>query len=580
MYTRLMLACALLLALAGPARAQWYDPASGQSPRVLMDAPADGVAYYETKERARSLLANREWARAEPLVERLAAEYPRDPENWNMLARTRYWLGKHREAAAAWERAGPLIGWDLQYPNAYRVAMSLAAAGDRRAALDSLRSMIFQRHGFYRRSLADWQEFAMLHDDPEFREIIGQVDTRGWTRDQGWAFDVDFLYDELKRVNPDYRDRPLPAEVTRRYEALKRDIPRLSDEEVFVGMRRMLAPLHQGHVVLWQPPGNRFLPLRLYAFPEGLYVVEAAAPALAGARVVAFGDTPADTALRRLAEINSVDGDMQHLWGVSSLGETAYLRGLGVTDRVDSVRLTVETRDGRTRAVTLATLATAPRERQDRLVAPPGVAPPLFLRDIGEAQKHWETALPQHDALYVQVNNLVDEENETLAQFGRRVWTVLDSVRPANLILDLRHNNGGNTFLYTELLRTLTAFSRADGRQVYVLIGRRSYSATGNLVTDLERLVDPVFVGEASSECCNLYGDPTSVTLPYSGTGGELTAVKWQLSTPSDRRREMSPEVPVQLTAAAYFAGQDPALDAVFRLIERRRSALMVRERR
>ncbi|HYH82086.1 MAG TPA: hypothetical protein VEX86_19925 [Longimicrobium sp.] len=83
----------------------------------------------------------------------------------------------------------------------------------------------------------------------------------------------------------------------------------------------------------------------------------------------------------------------------------------------------------------------------------------------------------------------------------------------------------------------------------------------------------PIFVGEASSECCNLYGDPVSVTLPYSGVQGELTAVKWQLSAPGDRRREMSPEVPVQLTARAYFAGEDPALDTIYRMIAARRAA-------
>lgn len=564
---------AAAILLSGTAGAQTYDPASGESPLVLMKVPADGVAYYETKERARALWGDRQWAQAEPLLEQLVRDYPRDPENWIMLGRTRYRLGKYREAADAWGRAGPLIGWDVGFPNGYRVSLALAAAGDRRAALDTLRHMIFERRGISRGDLDEWPEFAVLKDDPEFRELIGRVDTSGWTRDQGWAYDLDLLVAELTRVNPDYRHLPLPAEVTRRYEALMRGIPRLSDEEIFVGMGRMLAPLRQGHIALWEPRGNRHLPLRLYAFPEGLFIIEAADPALAGSRIVAFGDTPAEEALRLLAETFSIDGDMSYLWGVSRLSQSAYLRGLGLSDRVDSVRLALQSRDGRTRTVTLATLPTAPEGRQDRLVPPPGVAAPLFLRDIVVAQKHWETPLPEHDALYVQVNNLVDEENETLAQFGRRLWTVLDSVRPKNLILDLRHNNGGTTQLYPELLRTLTAFSRPAGNQVYVLIGRRSYSATGNFVTDLERLVDPVFVGEASSECCNLYGDATVVRLPYSGTQGELTAVKWQLSEPGDRRPEMSPEVPVQLTAAAYFAGQDPAMEAIFRLIARRRGA-------
>jgi tetratricopeptide (TPR) repeat protein len=572
MHIRLAALLAVLLAAPGTAGAQWYDPASGQSPMVLMAAPADGVAYYELKERARALYNDSKWAAVEPLVEQLVRDYPRDPENWTMLGRTRYRLGKFREAAAAWEQAGPLTGWDLEFGNGYRAAQGYAAAGDRAAALAMLRRMIFEQHGIFRRDLAEWPGFAVLKDDPEFQEIIGQVNTDGWTRDQGWAYDLDFLVQELHRVNPDFRGKPLPAEVTRRYEALKRDIPRLSDEEIFVGMERMLAPLHQGHVTLWAPPGNRYLPARLYAFPEGVFLIESSVPELVGARIVAFGDTPADEAMRLLAETASVDGDMEHLWAVARLAETAYLKGLGFTGRADSVRLTLQGRDGRTRTVSVATLATAPEGRQDRLAPPPGVAPPLFLRDIVVTQKHWETPLPEHDALYVQVNNLVDEQNETLAQFGRRLWTVLDSVGPKNLILDLRHNNGGTTQLYPELLRTLIAFSRPAGNQVYVLIGRRSYSATGNFVTDLERLVDPIFVGEASSECCNLYGDPTAVKLPYSGTQGELTAVKWQLSSPSDRRREISPEVPVQLTAAAYFAGQDPAMDAVFRLIATRRS--------
>jgi hypothetical protein len=66
-------------------------------------------------------------------------------------------------------------------------------------------------------------------------------------------------------------------------------------------------------------------------------------------------------------------------------------------------------------------------------------------------------------------------------------------------VLDVRHNNGGNTATYTELLRTLVAHSTIEGNRLYVIIGRGVYSATGNLITDLERLASPVFVGEPSS---------------------------------------------------------------------------------
>ena len=46
-----------------------------------------------------------------------------------------------------------------------------------------------------------------------------------------------------------------------------------------------------------------------------------------------------------------------------------------------------------------------------------------------------------------------------------------------------------------------------------------------------------------------------------------LSRGKWDRDKPWDERRSIVPQVPVQLTASGYFAGKDPALDAVFRMI-------------
>ncbi len=562
-----------------PLDVQTYDPGSGKSPLVLLQAPADGVAYYQLKERARALYrADERWAEAEPVMEQLVRAYPRDPENWTMLSRTKRRLKKFDEAAAAAAKAAPLLGEQADY----LIALNAIQAGNKRAALDGLRHAIFARGGIIRQSLIDYYPgFEPLKNDAEFREITGNPDTAGWSREQGWAHDLKFFYDEVKRVNPDYRERPFPAEFERRYAQLVGETPTLSDEQLFVGMQRLLAILHQGHLTLWADDKarvpNRFLPLRFYAFPEGLYVIDADAghKNLIGSRVDGIGTLTADEALRRLAETNSVDGDMAHLWSAPRLGESYYLKGLGGSKTADSIDLAVVGANGKRRSVSVATVATAPYvdqvNRPDKLLAPGGVAAPMFLSNMKDT--FWHRPLADRDAFYVQVNNLVDSERESLDDYGRRLWGDLDRLKPRDLILDLRHNNGGSTQLYPNLLRSLIAFSRVPGNQIYVLIGRRTYSAAGNFVTDLERLADPIFVGEASSECCNLYGDPAEIFLPYSRIKGEFTAMKWNLSTPSDRRREISPEVPVQLTAKAYFAGLDPVIDAVFELIASTRTA-------
>lgn len=546
-----------------------YDSGTGTSPLSLLTAPRDAVGYYEAKLRARSLISGKQFAVAEPLVEFLAREYPRDPENWALLANVKQALKKHREAALAHARGGQLRGWDLGSGHGLDMASNYLAAGDRQAAMKVLRRLISFRHFYWRTALYEYEEFAALRDDPEFSQMTGQVDTSDWDRVQGWNYDLDFLIEEIKRVNPDYRDKPLPREMLRRHKALKAAIHRLSDEEIYFGMLQVLAVMDQGHTFLSpsEKTSNRFLPLRLYAFPEGLFVIDAVPEHrdLIGTKVLKIGSMPAETALRSMGDAMGMDGEMGRVHLASWLVFTHNLKGMGAIDRVDKVAFTVERPRGGTRTVSLTTMATAHNGRPDVLTPPASVPAPMFLRDMQKT--HFVQPLPEHHALYLRLNAIRPEEDQTLDQLADRIGAKLIGAGPSNLILDLRHNNGGTTQLYPKLLVMLSSFGRTPGKRLYVLIGRRTYSAAGNLITDLERLATPIFVGEPSGECCNLYGDPVRIRLPYSKIQGELTAVKWQLSEPGDRRREIAPAIPVQLTAEAYFAGKDPALEAIYQLI-------------
>ena len=248
--------------------------------------------------------------------------------------------------------------------------------------------------------------------------------------------------------------------------------------------------------------------------------------------------------------------------GTELLQSIPVLKGLGVVTAPEKVSLVVQHAKGRRRVE----LETSKQGLDTRLPSPPKVPPPLFLKQV--STPYWSQSLPEHNALYVQLNQLMSSWDVTLPDFGIRLREEIAKTQPRNLIIDLRHNGGGTTALYREFLRTVVAFSAAPHTKVYVLIGRGTYSAAANLVTDLERLADPVFAGEATSECCAFYGDATTLTLPYSGIRGGLTAVKWNLSHNSfDGRREMSPDLPVQLTAKDYFEGRDPVMEIVLKAI-------------
>jgi len=533
---------------------------------LVQSLAPDPLQYLDLEKNAQSLSDEGRFGEAEPLAQRLVHDYPVDGRNWLLFGRVERKLGKFNAAATAYGKAIELLGPDVPGKAEYWQAVSQAGAGQTSSALDTLAQLVARNHYGHRPSLYDDEAFKPLRGEPRFSEIVGRHASQQWSRDEGWTRDLDYLVAEVVRVNPDYHDRPMPSGLEQRYKELHDAIPRLSDEQVYVGMSRMLASLNQGHTNLWPfIPAARMdfkaMPLQLYVFPEGIFVVGADSrnTDLIGAELRTIEDTPALDVLRKVRDIHASDSGMEVLWlGPTLLALAQELKGLGIVPRTDRIKVGLRLPSG---VMVKRTLTTGALGKNSKLHAAPRHAAAFAFANVDKA--HWIAAHPEARALYVQVNQIADDSDETLEEFGLRLRNTLKDDQFRNVVLDLRHNNGGNTFLYVELLRTLIGFSQQSGRTVYVIIGRGVYSAAANLVMDLERLAAPVFVGEPTSMTGNNYGDESELVLPYSGIWAGVTSVKWQLGYPYDQRRTIVPSIPVTLTAADYFAGRDPAWETI-----------------
>jgi hypothetical protein len=82
------------------------------------------------------------------------------------------------------------------------------------------------------------------------------------------------------------------------------------------------------------------------------------------------------------------------------------------------------------------------------------------------------------------------------------------------------------------------------------------------LVLDLDRLAEPVFVGEPTGASPNHFGDATSVELPQTGLVARVATISWETAGSEDVRSAREPDIPVPLDAASFFAGEDPILAA------------------
>jgi tetratricopeptide (TPR) repeat protein len=541
-----------------------------------------------------------DWAEAAALWGQVTAANPVNGDYWARLAEARFAAKEYAAAREAYEKVLEL-GVRAVYRQqcrddlpellpgevAYRIACCQAALGHRDEAIDALAAALDR--GFRDLGRAQDEEYWQpWHDDQRLRDLLGIIDTDGMSRDEGWRADLRLLAREIKRRA--YAPFALipEEEFDRTVARLDHDIPGLTDDQILVGMMKLVRHLDDGHAGVRPPADNeelsRLLPLELFLFSEGLYVI-AVGPGLGhllGAKVEKIGRHTVDEAITALDPIIARDNQQQVTLTVPVfLRYTAFLRGLGIIDDLVKATLTFRTPDGMIRE---ATLDAEPGERQwdryppgwtaladtglaDTGLADTGHPRPLHLRH--RDLPYWFEYLPAADLVYFQYNAVRDHPAETFAAFCDRLFGFIEDRRPARLVIDMRWNGGGNTFLSQTLLHHLIACPVINRRgALFVIIGRLTFSAAQNTATAIDRETSAIFVGEPTGSRPNFIGESIYFELPFSKVRANAADLFWQTSWPWDHRTWIAPDIYAPPTFEAFSRGQDPAMDAILAIRE------------
>ena len=262
-----------------------------------------------------------------------------------------------------------------------------------------------------------------------------------------------------------------------------------------------------------------YFPLRLSVYEDGLFV-RAAAPAYStavGARVVAINGTAAHEALSLALTITHGDNLMsKQQFGAELLTVPALLRGLGIVPASEAARLTLEDENGMRLTISPSPVSfDAAIEWVDaRAAASPT---PLFLQHA--QSPFWWTFLRESRTVYVQLNVVRDGPEETVADFFQRVLEFTDEHALDRFVLDIRLNGGGNKRLNQPILEGLLARPHLNRHgKLFVLIGRRTFSAAVHLATQLKRF---------SNRPCTTWGGRG--TSARTDAGGPMRAYSMDL---------------------------------------------------
>jgi hypothetical protein len=187
---------------------------------------------------------------------------------------------------------------------------------------------------------------------------------------------------------------------------------------------------------------------------------------------------------------------------------------------------------------------------------------PLYL--VNNDKTFWFDYIPKSKIVYVQLNRIRNTPEESLASFGRRLSRFINENDAEKLVVDLRGNNGGNTFSGWDFVNELVSNSKINKKgHLFVIIGRRTFSAAQNTATYFERLTNAIFVGEPTGSRPNFVGDEAPIKLPYSHIELNVSGVLWQSSWGVDRRIWIAPFLYVPPTIEDYKSNRDRAMEAI-----------------
>lgn len=389
----------------------------------------------------------------------------------------------------------------------------------------------------------------------------------------GWREDVDYLVEQIFRVHPNPTFRYPEARFQMQAQQLKAEIPYMTDNQIILELA-CLAAMVDGHTYLFtlqEKTGFHLYPIRIYPFAEGFYVVNAGPEYanLIGARLLSINGVDIHTVYDILAPYSSSD-NLQGLleWVPSIMMTPESLQAKGIIDKLDEPNMQFETSAGDILIVNFAPISMNEYMRWNpggmwKVIGLPQQKAPLYLSN--KAENFWYTYLEDSQTLYIQYNHVYSTtpSGMSMVDLGNVVRNMPAENPVERIVVDLRHNGGGNNMTYGPFIHALATSDLNQPGKLFVIIGRSTFSAAKDFALDLSRRANPIFVGEPTSGMPNNYGDPVTRTLPNSGLQVAIATRYTERALEGDTHPWLAPDIIVLPTAADFFSGRDAALEAV-----------------
>ncbi len=384
------------------------------------------------------------------------------------------------------------------------------------------------------------------------------------TRIEKWKLDIDQLGAELpeKHANFFYRTKSQPFH--NKLNRLKSNLDKLDNLEVLVSLCKITAAARDAHTSVVFP-ATAFLPIKVYWFEEGIYII-AASDEQAGSihnKIEGINGVPIEEVVGLLKKVISYENESflkSQLPNYLCAAEILY--GLEILDETKEVELDLRGTDGNLFQRKVSTISSNAFYEINTKTSADEPALPLYRRNRDHA--YWSDLIGENKTLYFKYNSCRERKDLSIDAFIEKVMHQIESPEVDRFIVDLRNNLGGNSTLLEPLIEKIKKNEKINKEgALYVILGRDTFSSALLNAYAFKNKTKAIFLGEPSGGKPNCYGEVQSFKLNNSKVEIRYSTQYYKLIK-SNKVRSFFPDVEMRVTFQDYLDNRDPCLEYVF----------------
>ena len=344
-------------------------------------------------------------------------------------------------------------------------------------------------------------------------------------------------------------------------------IPISEDSDILMDLFRFTAAPNDAHTfpfIFFPCFDIHNSPIQIYGFPDGWYVVDAGREYknLIGLKVVEIGSMDINNIFEKYPVLLGVENDQSKKERFTYMAVIPeWLKYHKIIDNIDKVDFIFEDQIGSRLTKTLPSYKYFPPFIWSNVSKIENKKPHVFTNP----RKDWYqfTPIDNGKVLYIEYHQCDNQSGkETVEAFALNLEEHLVNNNYGRYIVDLRSNDGGNNNVNRELLRVIRDSKKVNQYgKLFVLIGRRTFSAAVMFTNQLQMQTNAILVGEPTSQGPVFYGRPSLVELPNSklviGISSGLTIG----GLPIDNRKSIEPDIFVEYAIDDFRYNEDPVLE-------------------